>query len=814
MRAAGRHDGRNPGPMLASLLILTLSGVALPLRPAACAEQRGSDLGGEGLEPLLEIDERGLSSLRSTRHRTPSGTLYPYPLKPQPFSGEGIRLRSSVELGYLGNSGESGEADLQKYSDLSAGFWLRRFSIEGRERDAAGYFELSGGSVGRSDQFYRVELGRYGLFRLRGGFDFLEHVSMDDARVLFGGVGSESLTLPSTLDPGLNTGAEVAAALDTIGTSRLSQTRQENLFELSWRIQPDVLLIADYRLRRRDGEKPFGGTLGTTFNDSFTGSVAETIAPVESDTHEWSTALQFASEKVQANLRYRGSIYRNKNTSLTWENPFYGFDGSGIGLPQFSTPGPERGRAALAPDNELHQFSTDLGFRLPFSGRSTTSVSFTRMRQNQRLLPATINPNAAPGSFDVLSRTKADARVNHFLVQSKLRLKPLRAVTLQLKFRFFLRDNDTKYFTLNPSNGQHGYVVEDLYPTSRVGAAPFDMRRYSLAGKADWRFARRSRAGLKLEYESTQRDNRARREVRDQRLRIHVSTGLVPHTQLRAAYSFSRRTGSAYDPSRDRRFHEASPGNSSFSGPEFSLREFRQFDLASSDRHQFNLRANWLLGDRADLSLVARYDVHDFGSSYGVTEMQVAELTADTSFQFSPRFVVHGFASFEWRDRRMATINTASAPLTDLSAGGALFPLANRWTWDSDAIVIVIGVGLTARPVTNLDFRLDYRFQRSDEVVNTRFDPVGGALPPLVVAAGANGRFPSLRQLDHVVESSATYRFSDAISTRVYYRYQYSSIDDFHQQGLVPVVNQNLFLGHTDDGYEVHVIGITSQFRY
>ena len=149
-----------------------------------------------------------------------------------------------------------------------------------------------------------------------------------------------------------------------------------------------------------------------------------------------------------------------------------------------------------------------------------------------------------------------------------------------------------------------------------------------------------------------------------------------------------------------------------------------------------------------------------------------------------------------------------------MSAGGALFPLANRWTWDSDAIVIVIGVGLTARPVTNLDFRLDYRFQRSDEVVNTRFDPAGGALPPLVVAAGANGRFPSLRQLDHVVETSATYRFSDAISTRVYYRYQYSSIDDFHQQGLVPVVNQNLFLGHTDDGYEVHVIGITSQFRY
>ncbi len=52
------------------------------------------------------------------------------------------------------------------------------------------------------------------------------------------------------------------------------------------------------------------------------------------------------------------------------------------------------------------------------------------------------------------------------------------------------------------------------------------------------------------------------------------------------------------------------------------------------------------------------------------------------------------------------------------------------------------------------------------------------------------------------------------IDTRVFYRFQHSTIDDFHQQGLVPVVNQNLFLGHVDDDYTVHVMGITSRFRY
>ena len=803
MRASRWLRGRLPGAVLASLWISSLGVVVLPAQPAAGADQQSSVLSGEGLEPLLEIDERGLSTLRSTRHRSPSGILYPYPLKPPPYSGERFLLRGFVELGYLGNSGETGEADFRKYADLSDGFWLRRFTIEARERDAAGYFEIGGGSLGRSDQFYRVEFGYHGLFRLRGGFDSLEHFAMDDARVLYSGVGSELLTLPSSLAPGLNTAAEVEAAFDTIGNSRLSQTRQRNEVEFRWRIRPDLSLIADYRLRRRDGEKPFGGTLGITFGSEIRGSVAETIAPVESDTHEWSTALQFATEEVQANLRYRGSVYLNRNTSLTWENPFYAF-----GL----TPGPPLGRAALAPDNELHQLSGDFGFRLPFSGRSTTSVSWTRMRQNQRLLPATINSTLT--LFDVLPRTNADARIDHLLVQSKLRMKPVRAVTLQLKFRFSLRDNDTKYLALNPSNGNYGYVVEDLYETRRVGAAPFNTRRYSLGGKVDWRFARRSKAGLELEYKAIHRDNRARREVRDQQVRVHVSTGLVPHTQLRVAYSFLRRTGSNYDNTRDRRYYERAPGVSSLSGPEFSLREFRQFDIASNDRHQVNLRVNWLLGDRTDLSLVARYDVRDFSSSYGVTDMRVAELTADTSFQLSPRFVAHGFASFEWRNQRMATINSASAPLTDLTAGGALFPLANRWTWDSDSVGITIGAGLTARPHTNLELRLDYRFQRTDEIVDTQFDPAGGALPVNVVAADVRGRFPTLRQLDHVVDSSATYRWSDAISIRVFYRFQYSTVDDFHQQGITPVLNQNLFLGHIDDGYEVHIIGITSRFRY
>lgn len=778
---------------------------------AAAASGRESALSGSGIEATREVDSRGLTTWRTTRHRSPSGILYPYPFKPLPWGGEAFQIRSVVDFGYIANAGEADEAAFRKYADRSDGFLVGRFLLEGQERATGYHFEIGGGSVGRTDQFYNVELGRYGLFSLRGGFDSLEHQSMDDARVLFDGVGSESLTLPAPLVPGLNTQSDVIAALDTIGRTRLSQKREETEVELRLAIHPRLTLIADYQLREREGERPFGGTLGVTFSSENAGSVAETIAPEESNTHNFSAALQYAARNLQANLRYRGSIYDNQNTSLAWENPFSAFEVGGTAFQ-----GVPRGRAALAPDNQLHQITSDLGLDLPLNGRFTTHVGWTRMRQNQRLLPATINTDIT--NFGSLSRSKADAQVDQLLVQSKIRVRPISAVGLDFGFRYSMRDNDTNYLSFDPANGQYGYVTEDESLTNRRGAVPFSMRRYRLNGGVDWRFAKRSKVGLSFQHEAIQRNNRARQEVRDDLVRAYASTALIPYTQLRLSYSYLQRSGSNYSASRDARYYEA-PGPGfppRTGGPTRSLQNFRQFDLGSQNSHDVALLANWLIGPSIDLSLRGRYETRDYRASYGVTESRLGELNLDTSMQISPRLVGHAFASFEWRDRRMASINGAIGlgPSTDFAAGSARFPLSNRWAWDSDSRGITLGAGLTAQPHTRLELRGDYRFQRSHEVVDTDFDRTGGALTPLSDPTNARSRFPTQRQIDHIVDASANYHWTDSISTRVFYRFQYSTINEFHQQDLQPVINHNLYLGHVDDDFAVHVLGATCQLRY
>lgn len=490
------------------------------------ASERQHSLNRSGIENTHENDARGLSTLRETRRRTPSGLLYPYPAEPATWRGDSVLIRGFVELGYVGNFGETDEARFRKYSDWSDGLLVPHFLLEGKRSDRADSFQLSGGSVGREDQSYGLEVGRTGLWRLRASYDAVRHVYADDARILFSGTGSEYLSIPPGLALGASPASEIQSALSSVRKSRLSQQRNESGIELSLRILPDLTITADYRLRRRSGERLFGGTLGPTFGAVSGGSVLELTEPIRSKTHDWTTRIAYATPRLQTNLRIRGSYYDNARTSLTWENPFPAFDFGGTIIP-----GPLRGRSALAPDNHLYQVAGDVGIRLPLRGHFSGSAAWTRMRQNQTLLPATITPTIT--AFANPSRSRADARVDQLVIRSKLSLRPVRRLGLQARFRFFRRDSDTHYRALDRVSGDYGYVTEDVAPINRVGAPSFSYSRWSGAVKADWKITRHATVGSEYEHEETRRENRARRLVRDNKVRLYFSTRGLSNSTLR-----------------------------------------------------------------------------------------------------------------------------------------------------------------------------------------------------------------------------------------------------------------------------------------
>ncbi len=795
-----RSKRRKPATGVASLFALLL---AAPI----VAEERQSVLSGPVLEESQPVDERGLSSLVPFRRRTPTGFLYPWPLLPQPFHGTDFLVRASAESGWLVEHGDDHEARFSEYSDFGSGLLLRRFSLEGKQKDGLSHFSLEGGSVARSDAFYRLELGRTGVFRVRARYDDLPHVYADDARILYRGVGSDVLDLPAGLVPGTNRASDLGAALAQVGKSRIMQSRNESSLDLRARLRPDLVWLAGYRLDRRHGERPFGGTLGTTFGTTVSGSVVELLEPIQSRTHEWSTGLEYAAEHIQANLRYRASLYDNRRDSLTWENPFAATD-----LGFLLVPGEPLGRSALPPDNASHQIGADFAAALPWQGRFIFSGAWTRMQQDASLLPATINSDLT--DFAVISRRHADARVDTLMLQSKLRARPIGPVDLHLDLRLFDRDGDTNYTAFDPTTGRYGYVVEDLAPTNRVGAAPFSYRRWNAETGADWRVSRKSKVGLEWSHEETQRANRARALTRDDRLRAHASTRTFAQGTTRISYEYLKRTGTAYDPARDAAYYAASPIAVGIAGPARSLQSFRQFDLARSQGHELEWRSNWALGSAADLAFTARYRERDYGADYGVRDERSGEAGLDASYLPSPKVELHLFASYERRDRRLRTIDSTPGPVVDLSAGGPTFPFRNSWSWDSEVDTLSTGSGFSVRPTRTIELEVDYRLLYSRERVETDFDRTGGALTPGVDPATAQKSYAPQRLLDHVLTLSGKKSWSDAIATRLLYRLYDSTIEDAQQSSIQPLVNQNLYLATVDDDFRVHLIALTAEFRY
>ena len=783
------------------------------------ANQR-SAASNEGLGAFLWPDSYGISVLREGARRSPTGLLYPPPFELAPFrdvADERFLSRGAIELGGIGSFGDTDNARFIEYADWSDGFLLRRFALDVRQREGGGYLELGGGSVGRDDQFYRLEVGRFGWGRFRSTYDSLRHVYADNARVLFEGGGTEELTLPPGLPLGESSPEQIAQALSTVGRSQIGQDRDVTGADFRVRLLPELTLSADYTLQRRSGERPFGGTLGMTMGTTSAGSVIETLEPLQSRTHDWAARVAWATKPVQVNLAYRGSMYDTNRSSLTWQNPFRLAEISLPSLPEpISIPGFPEGRAALPPDNRLHQVVGDVGVALPGGGRFTTNMSWTKMSQDERLLPATINPLATFAG--TLSRERAGAEVEQVTMRSMLRFRPLRKLTVQVSGSYFDRQNDTDYFSYDPEDDFYGYVVEDTtQPAQRVGSVPFAYHRWNIEGGVQWRPVRHSRLGVQVEHEVTERLHRARREVSDDRLRLQLSTRAVPDTTLRLSYEFQHRTGSNYDPARDQRYYAFSPGDTQLAGPGRSLREFRQYDLADHDRHELQLRLNWLAAESVDVSFTGRYRDADFGSDYGLTGEQALEVNAEVAYPVSSNLDAYAFGSFEWREGALVTINGfgAGGTAADYVAGGPFFPLGNRWRAETEALAAAFGAGFRVRVMDDVLIEADYRYLWTDEDTSTDFDRTGGALltPPLDPATARSG-FPALRMTDHVLDLAVRYRVSEPLEFKALYRLQRSAISNFYQQGLVPLVNQNLYLAIRDHDYTASVFAVTAVLRY
>jgi len=263
----------------------------------------------------------------------------------------------------------NGEAHFRDDADRYVDIYIDRLGLDSRSITARG------GTRGR----YQLRLSYREIPRYRGY----------GTATVYTGTGTGHLGLPDNWQKAPTT--DGMSSLESSLTPTSLETLRKTLEGgLSWKLASRWKADMDVTHETKDGSRPFGAGL-------FTINTSQFPVPVVYRTDRLDLGLQYSTQKARVRFGFAGSWFDNGATSITWENPF-------SSAPEFNLL-----RASLPPDNEFYQFTLQGAFAPRPGVRLSGRASLGRMRQNDPLLPYTINPEYQQLN---LPRDSADLRID------------------------------------------------------------------------------------------------------------------------------------------------------------------------------------------------------------------------------------------------------------------------------------------------------------------------------------------------------------------------------------------------------------------
>lgn len=140
-------------------------------------------------------------SLVPTR-RTPTGQMYNVPFTPpEEAAGNGPVVHGTIDAAAQSVNGQRG-ALYDTYRDVKSSVGVDSFSLQIEKPADATYLEAVGGGIGRDDQFYGVQFGKFNDWKVKGFYNETPHVFTETAKVIWNGAGTNMLTLPNSIPKG------------------------------------------------------------------------------------------------------------------------------------------------------------------------------------------------------------------------------------------------------------------------------------------------------------------------------------------------------------------------------------------------------------------------------------------------------------------------------------------------------------------------------------------------------------------------------------------------------------------------------------
>lgn len=758
-------------------------------------------------------ERRAVESIRAALLLAASAMLLPvYPslaetdLGPVQLSGEG-------EVGGRIVSGDFASSKYEEYRQQRPGaFGNLWFLLD--EDDPRYYLRGWSEDAGENDQFYRLEGGRYGLFRIDLQYDELPHVFSNNGRTLFTDMGGGVLTFPDATQAAIQAAAGNAAksallatALDGAEHVDLDLRIRRGEARFSYEPTPGLELVGGYRARDREGTEPramgFGSPGGTFVN---------VATPVDDRTHRADAELRLSGETWNAEVGYEGSFYDNDRGALIIDNPLRSTDDADDGS--------SRGRLSLWPDNMAHTGRVAGAWTLPteFPARLAGSFSYGIRLQDERFLDHTINSAFVGEPALDLPDDSPDAKVQTRLANVRLTARPLPRLNLTARYRFYDYDNDTDSITFP------GHVINDQnFAEEERFTVPNEYRRHNAGLDASYHLI--DPATLKLGYEWERWDRSNDREVTqldEHRAKAALDLRPAPWALVRTSYLLGVRRGSTYN-TLAHLAHAVVEEDFTEAAPQSQFSELRKFDQADLVRNEVNLLAQFSPCESVSLALTGSYAFYDYhDSAFGLTDRELWSAGADVSYSPWSWISFYSYYTYEniWsRQRSRWRSRNFSPPIVVTDD-----PVNDWLSWSEDRVHNG-GVGAQIALVPDrLDLDLGYTIQ--DATAETRAKGAPGTTS--VASDGGNGvDWPDIEDVLQIVRAALRLHVHERLTLGAEYRYERFHLDNFKTDKLMPFMaasnvngsgtvspSLDTFLGDSIEDYHAHVIELSAILRF
>ena len=636
--------------------------------------------------------------------------------------------------------------------------------IRYRGKDGS-YLDGKAIDLGLASRDVTVEGGKQGKFGIAVEYDQIPNFRAQDARSPFRNQGGGQLGLPAGWVPGATTSTMPSLGTDLASTP-LKTERGRMGVKFSLIPAKEWEITGFFREEKKDGTKDVGATFGFT---------ETAILPVALNykTDDFGLSLGYRGSRLQYSLAYSGSLFKNDQDAITWNNPFTNVAGQDLG------------RTAEAPDNQSHQISAHLGYQLTDHTRLGAQLALGRLTQNQAFQPYTINPVIVAPALPALPASSLNGKVVTTLARLDLNSRPVPRLRLDASYTYSNRDNKSSIDTYN-------YVITDsiLAIDPNTGSPvirqnrPYSFEQHLLRTKVGYLLPKDTYLSGGFDYDQMNRTYQQVEETKDKTLWAKLKLHPLETLEGTLKYSYSTRDASTYVPLASQNILLENPVF-----PESVNPLMQAFELADRNRNKLGLDVAYNPRENLSLNLNVEYNKDDYPNMVlGLTQAKGFTFTPGLTYTFSERLSASAYYTYD----KLSSDQTGREWIP-------LPPVGTTWMESDSNLTQTLGLNVNWKAIPEkLDLGADAVYSKFTGKIQYAGAPDLPDLSSSLLAIGVHGN----------------YKMKENLSLRAALWYEKYDESDWAKNASADFLPTVLSLGIAPQNAETYLISLSARYEF